>query len=107
VNIETVQRETVLVAQVSPDSESGLCRGFPIRRRRNFACSAGLEAGDTADLEICVTMACMSRRCGVALRRFGLSLASIQHRSGLIPTQSKLIQANPTYDTKIKGLGIK
>jgi hypothetical protein len=41
VNVEDVQGGTVLVAQVSPNSESGLCRGFPIRRRRNFARSAG------------------------------------------------------------------
>jgi hypothetical protein len=91
VNIEKVQRETVLVAQVSPDSESGLCRGFPIRSRRNLARSAGLEAGDTADLEICATMAWMSRRSGLALRR-----------SGLNPTQSNLIRPNPAYDKKNK-----
>jgi hypothetical protein len=107
VNVKVVQRETVLVAQVSPDSESGLCRGFPIRSPRNFARSAGWEAGDTADLEICATMAWMARRSGLALRRYGLNLAPIQHRSGLIPTQSKLIQANPTYDKKIKILGIE
>ena len=89
-NIETVQREKGLVAQVSPDSESGLWHGFPIRSRRNFARSAGLEAGDTADLEICATMAWMSRRSGLALRR-----------SGLNPTQSGLIRPNPTYDKKI------
>jgi hypothetical protein len=102
VNIEKVQRETVLVAQVSPDSESGLCRGFPIRSRRNFARAAGLEAGDTADLEIGATMSWMSRRSGLALRRFGLNPRPIQPQSGLNPTQSKLIQANPTYDTKNK-----
>jgi hypothetical protein len=101
VNIETVQRETGLVAQVSPDSESGLWHGFPIRSRRNFARSAGLEAGDTADLEICATMSWRSRRSGLALRRSGLNPRPIQSQSGLNPTQSGLIRPNPTYDKKI------
>jgi hypothetical protein len=87
VNIEKVQRETVLVAQVS----NLWCRGFPLRSRRNLARSAGLEVGDTADLEICATMAWMSRRSGLALRR-----------SGLNPTQSNLIRPNPAYDNKNK-----
>jgi hypothetical protein len=100
VNIEKVQRETVLVAQVSPDSESGLCRGFPIRSRRKFARSAGWEAGDTADLEICATMAWRSRKCGLALQRFGLYPRPLQPQSGLNPTQSNLIRPNPTYAKK-------
>jgi hypothetical protein len=102
VNIEKVQRETVLVAQVSPDSESGLWRGFPIRSRRNFARSAGWEAGDTADLEICATMACISRIAGPVLRRSGLNPRPIQPQSGLNPTQSKPIQPNPAYGQKNK-----
>jgi hypothetical protein len=102
VNIEKVQRATVLVAQVSPDSESGLCRGFPIRGRRNFARSAGWEAGDTADLEIRATMAWMSRKCGLARRRFGLNPRSLQPQSGLAPAQSGLIRPNPTYAKKNK-----
>jgi hypothetical protein len=64
-NIEQVQRETALVAQVS----NLLCRGFPIRSPRNSARSAGLEAGDTADLEICAARAWVSRRSGPALRQ--------------------------------------
>jgi hypothetical protein len=101
-NIEKVQRETVLVAQVSPDSESGLCRGFPIRSRRNFARAAGLEGGDTADLEIGATMSWMSRRSGLALRRFGLNPRPIQPQSGLAPAQSGLFRPNPTNDKKNK-----
>ena len=101
-NIEKVQRATVLVAQVSPDSESGLCRGFPIRSRRKFARSAGWEAGDTADLEICATMACISRIAGLALRRSGLNPRPIQPQSGLNPTQSDPIRPNPTYDKRNK-----
>ena len=101
-NVETVQRETDLVVQVSPDSESGLCRGFPIRSRRNFARPAGLEAGDTADLEIGATMAWRSRRSGLALRRSGLNPRPIQPQSGLDPTQSKLIRPTPAYGQKNK-----
>jgi hypothetical protein len=96
VNVKVVQRGTVLVAQVSPDSESGLCRGFPIRRLRNFARFAGLEAGDTADLEICATMAWMPRRSGLAIGDKALTRV----QSSLDPAQSGLIQP-PTYYKKI------
>ena len=101
-NIDKVQREMSLVAQVSPDSESGLCRGFPIRSRRNFARAAGLEGGDTADLEIGATMAWISRIAGPALRQFGLNPHPIQPQSGLNPTQSKLIRPTPAYGQKNK-----